>query len=261
MGAFGAVEHPGAVTTLADRSRVAARAPFLLGLDIGQVSDPTALAIAERVLTPTGESGFVDPLEGAHGRTLAERIRGIVARGGDPDRPERVEKHAVSLNVRHLERFRLGTSYVAIVEHVAARIAELPDGPRPVLVIDATGVGRPVVDLFRRAALPVTLWPVVVTGAGEATHEPGGTWHIPKTQLISALAVGLQDGSVKIARRLPEAKTLTKELSNYRYRISTHATIQFDTWRSGQHDDLLFALALTVFAAHRVERALSGGLI
>ncbi len=260
MGARGAGEHSGLVSPV-DRSRVAVRAPFLLGLDIGQVSDPTALCIAERVETPTGEVERVDPLAGLSGLSLAERIRGIVVRGGDPHQAVPVEKHAVSLHIRHLERFALKTSYVTIVEQVAARIEALPEGPPPILCLDATGVGRPVVDLFRRAAMRATIWPVVVTGMGEATHEPGGVWHIPKHQLISALAVGLQDGSVKVARRLPEARTLAKELGNYRYRITASANVQFDTWRSGAHDDLLFATALVVFAAQRVERTLSGGLI
>ena len=48
--------------------------------------------------------------------------------------------------VGHLERLPLGTSYPAIVAHVGRLMTKLPG--RPELVIDYTGVGRPVFDMF-----------------------------------------------------------------------------------------------------------------
>jgi hypothetical protein len=49
----------------------------------------------------------------------------------------------------HLERIPLQTPYPAMVGGVRQRLEKL--GERCVLVIDATGVGRGVVDLFREA--------------------------------------------------------------------------------------------------------------
>ena len=48
--------------------------------------------------------------------------------------------------VGHLERLPLGTSYLAIVAHVDRLLTKLPGHPE--LVIDITGLGQPVFDLF-----------------------------------------------------------------------------------------------------------------
>ena len=48
--------------------------------------------------------------------------------------------------VGHLERLPLGTAYPAIVAHVSRLLTKLPGHPE--LVIDFTGVGRPVFDMF-----------------------------------------------------------------------------------------------------------------
>ena len=53
--------------------------------------------------------------------------------------------------VGHLERLPLGTTYPAIVHHVGRLVARLPQGTE--LVIDYTGVGRPVFDLFRYSGI------------------------------------------------------------------------------------------------------------
>jgi hypothetical protein len=100
--------------------------PFCIGLDLGQASDYTALAVVEK-------------LEGSSDRP-----------GG-----------RVPLHLRHLERYPLRTPYPEIADRVAAlmrsdvltvrtyndllQVEELP----PELVIDQTGVGAPVADLLR----------------------------------------------------------------------------------------------------------------
>src|SRR5689334_7972846 len=50
------------------------------------------------------------------------------------------------LQVGHLERLPLGTTYPAIVAYVSRLRTKLPGHPE--LVIDFTGVGRPVFDMF-----------------------------------------------------------------------------------------------------------------
>jgi hypothetical protein len=56
--------------------------------------------------------------------------------------------------VGHLERMPLGTTYPAIVQHVGRLVGRLPKDTE--LVIDYTGVGRPVFDLFRYSGISPT---------------------------------------------------------------------------------------------------------
>src|SRR5262245_160127 len=82
---------------------------YIIGLDLGQAQDPTALAVLER-----------------------------------PERSEEERGWSPTYAVRHLERFPLGTAYTAIVPAVVklCTTKELKGSP---LVIDQTGVGRALV--------------------------------------------------------------------------------------------------------------------
>jgi hypothetical protein len=92
-----------------------------------------------------------------------------------------------------------------------------------------------------------------VISAGSEEVRDGDTYKVPKKDLISLPQVLLQEGNrgLKIAPSLPEANTLVEELLNYRYTISEAGNHRFGSWREGQHDDLLLALCLAVWAAEK----------
>ena len=184
---------------------------FVVGLDLGQAQDYTALAVIERVETE--------------------------------------DKRQPSCHVRHLERFRLGTSYPTIVERVADMLSREPLAGDASLVVDATGVGAPVVDLLREAGLrPVA---VTITG-GDAVGCEGRDYRVPKRDLVATLQVLLQTGRLKVAESLPEAATLTRELLNFQVRITDKAADIYGVWREGGHDDLVLAVALACWWAQQV---------
>jgi hypothetical protein len=82
--------------------------PFYFGLDLGQISDPSAAIILE-----------------AHG-----------------DEGER------TYDVRHIEQYTLGLTYPRIVASVVALLDRAPLAGDCTLAIDHTGVGKPVFDMF-----------------------------------------------------------------------------------------------------------------
>jgi len=195
---------------------------LLVCLDLGQTTDPTALAILAREMVSTGSKLFPRFL------------------------------------VRHLERLPLQTPYPAIVDGVKARMAQLraelsilfPGGtPKQMaLLVDQTGVGRPVVDMLRA----VKLTPVGVTiTAGEVSRQVNDRWdewHLSKQQLIMCFQVTLQQGRFRVARGLELAETLAKEAQNFEWKPNKKADdALYAAWREGSHDDLLFACALGVW--------------
>ena len=103
----------------------------------------------------------------------------------------------------HLQRFKLGTPYPTIVSAIGKLIAGLPKRDRqPELVVDPTGVGRPIVVMLTKAGLR----PIAVTITGGINKNSSGFAHSePKRNLVSALQIVLQSGRLKIARGLPEA--------------------------------------------------------
>lgn len=180
---------------------------YLLGLDLGQAADYTALAVLEK--TP-GEAGS-----------------------------------AARYDCRHLERLKLGTPYPAVAEHVEAMLATPELRGHTALVVDATGVGRPVVDMLKRLNLrPV---PITITGGDKATRDEGG-WRVPKRDLVSVVQVLLQTERLRFAAALPAVPTLVQELLAFRVKISADtAHDTYGAWREGAHDDLVLAVAVAAW--------------
>jgi hypothetical protein len=146
--------------------------------------------------------------------------------------------------VGHLERLPLGMRYTAVVDHVGRRLAQLPG--RPELVIDFTGVGRPIFDMFVYSGIYPT--GVVITGGNTETCD-GSICSVPKLNLVSRLQALLHEERLKIHRELDEAETLTRELLDFRMEHTPAGHLTFNA-RSGKHDDLVLALAIAVWRAN-----------
>jgi hypothetical protein len=159
-----------------------------------------------------------------------------------------IEQHDERFDVREIRRWPLQTSYPAIVADVHTLLT-LPDLQESALVVDATGVGRPVVELLRGGeCYPVG---VMITGGNQVSRDEYGYWHVPKKELVSTVQIGLQSGTLQIARALPHAQTLAQELLSFEVKITTAANDTYGAWREGQHDDLVLALALGLWWAPR----------
>jgi hypothetical protein len=146
--------------------------------------------------------------------------------------------------VRHIERL-LGWPYPQVVAQVASRIRQLPRPCHHWLVADATGVGRPVTDMFVQAKLD----PVSITiHGGEQVQQDGRAYRVPKRDLVSALQVTLQTGRLKIASQLPLAAMLVEEMLAFRVRIDIGTGHDsYSAWREKDHDDLVLATVMAVW--------------
>jgi hypothetical protein len=81
-----------------------------------------------------------------------------------------------SLTCNHLERFELGTPDPRIVEKVSELVRSTVFTRPARLAVDATGVGRAVVDLFLDAKIPGEMIPIPITaGLGEPARKHGVT--------------------------------------------------------------------------------------
>ncbi len=187
------------------------------GLDLGQVSDYSALVVLER-------------------------------RGTSPK--------DYSFDCKYLKRWELRTSYPKIVED-CVKIVNNPQLTQNVrdptfLAVDSTGVGMPIADLFRRAPMKAHLIPVYITGGTDVTRD-GDVRRVPKLILVSNVAIALQTGKLQISKKLPLADTLVDELQNFKATISNAGNTSFGAgadWRQGNNDDLVLALALALWTAN-----------
>jgi hypothetical protein len=162
-----------------------------------------------------------------------------------------VERRDGRLMVRHLERVALGTPYRRVVERVRKMVGSQALRGRCAVVMDATGIGAPVVELMRASRPGCEVAAVTITG-GERESRKGAVWSVPKGNLIDGLRSALERGELRIARRMREAGTLVRELGDVRRtagRRAGSARIGADGY--GEHDDLVMALALACWRARR----------
>jgi hypothetical protein len=198
---------------------------YFVGLDLGQSADYTALAVLQSVKERVGGGRF---------RTV--------------------------LHLRYLQRYPLRTSYTTIADGVAGvmrsealasdeydparhRVAK----PKVELLVDKTGVGRGVTDILKERGLKFT---GIVIHGGETTHKTDGSYHVPKKDLVAALEVPFDKGTLKIAQGLELWPVLREELQSFRRKQNPKTShVSFEHWRDSDHDDLVLAVAMACWGA------------
>jgi hypothetical protein len=180
---------------------------YTVGVDLGQSNDFTAICIVRKLEEPGQKPIF---------------------------------------QVGHLSRIPLGTPYPAVVSHVIDLLCRPQIRGKCELVIDYTGVGRPVFDMFRdHGTSPIG---VNITGGTAITHE-GLIWSVPKGHLISRIQMLLHAGRLEIHSDLPDASALVGELQSFKADFTDTGYIKFNA-RSGAHDDLVLALGVALWRAY-----------
>lgn len=193
---------------------------YLIGVDLGQAQDYTAITITEKTLIEKE----ISALPGQD----AERV------------------YDTRYFLRFIERPALGTAYPDIVNRVKG-ICDNPDIRRDFnLIVDSTGVGKPVIDMLRREGLyPI---PILITGGTQVVEDPMGGYHVPKRDLAYALQVVFQARRIQIADGLKDADTFALELQNFRVKIDKRtAHDSYEAWREGEHDDIVLSVAMAVW--------------
>ena len=207
---------------LEEQDRISRLTPdYALGADLGQAADYTAISLVKRV-------GDVEP----------PYIRG-----------------ETQFLLYGLERLALGTSYVDVVRHVESRLM-IPDlaskPPKPGrncdLVIDASGCGRPVFDLFVERGLE----PVGITITNGLTWTCVGhrQYHVPRLDIVSETVVAIEQGVLitPSESELPLVAALREELQNIGRRTRpVTGRAEYIAYREGVHDDLVFAVSMALW--------------
>lgn len=153
---------------------------------------------------------------------------------------------SAKLVCRALKRWPLHTPYLKVAEEVTA-LGKCGPLERAILVVDATGVGRPVVEMLRACEHSARILPVMITG-GRSASMVRGYAHVPKAMLIRALYAAIGSRRLEFAAGLREAAALVGELLNFRVEVTRARNERFGA-ASGGHDDLVLALALAVWRA------------
>jgi hypothetical protein len=184
--------------------------PVLIGVDVGQRREPSAICAAE------------NPERMVNGRR---------------------EFHFL---VRYLERLPLGTSFLDVAKRVGeiAAVAawKADDGVK--VFIDATGLGQPIIDVVEAYVSDASIFAVYFTHGDRRE----GDWRevkLGKAFLVARLQMLLQTGRLHLPKT-EQAETLARELLAYEIRVEEDANDRYGAFRVGTRDDLVTALGLAV---------------
>ena len=194
------------------------RPEYFFGVDLGQRRDRTAFAILERSQTV---AAIPDPITWERARSTHHQVR-------------------------HLERFPIGTAYTVVIQRIERLGRMLANMGACNLIVDATGVGLPVIDALRIPGAPWRLMPVTITyGVSEAWSD--GLWRVPKRDLIAGLQLAFENNHFTIAKDLKDTPALVEELTSMRANHRVSGATQYGS-PDPAHDDLAMALALSWWA-------------
>jgi hypothetical protein len=177
---------------------------YFVGLDLGQSRDHSALAVVERA------DLILDEIDHVTYARLNER----------------------QYRVRFLERVALGTPYPNVVERVREVVRAKPLVGRCTLVMDATGVGAPVVDMLAAAQLGCVIEPVILTG-GERESSAQGVRCVPKQGLVAGLRVMLENRELGLPLKYGPSRLLVKEMAEMETWMGDRGGRSFGSRREG----------------------------
>lgn len=195
------------------------RRRYWFGVDLGQSRNFTAMAVLERrwkMATP--EEFLVSAGRAYHGEWLFDVVK--------------------------LERIELGTPYTDIADWIREEVGKVDERLPREVVLDGTGVGSAVKDQLRMRRMRVDLTNVVVTGGEQAgSRTDARATYVSRTELLTRLAVAVENAEFVIDPKCRERKRLEEELIGLRRKGKP---------AGGGQDDLAFALALAVWKGLRV---------
>lgn len=189
---------------------------LFLGIDVGKRQDHTAIVAVEFSLSKAEQP---DPV------TYGARTQ-----------PQ--------LLLRHAESLPLGSDHLDLPARIRAVIASLAGPFKAIhLIIDATGESTLIEVLRRDRSLDAySLRPVAITGGYHTSQLSGGYQGIPRPDLLTRLRTAFQTGRLS----LPAAPGLAElESELVAFRTDGHQS---------SHDDLVFALALSVWLAYEQQK-------
>ena len=115
-------------------------------------------------------------------------------------------------------------------------------------------MGRPVLDMLRKAKVGASITPLFVTSGQKSSSDDRGGWLVPRQELAATLQVLLQSRRMRVAPALPDAAMLARELAAFQVKVSASSPEEMDAWRQGTHDDLVLAVAVAAWLGEHAMR-------
>ena len=188
---------------------------YYVGVDLGEVQDYSAVSVIERQINWREDRGVF----------LSDYY------------------------VRELIRFPKRTQYPQIVDKIKLIFENPYINTYGELIVDQTGVGRPVIEMMEREGLKP--FGITITGGNTVVKTVDGC-NVPKNNIVSAFLILAQSAQVHVASDLKLAKDFQREMEAFTVKINKKTGNQIYEGE-GTHDDLVISVALPLWYAHEYD--------
>jgi len=196
---------------------------IFFNVDLGTVRDPTAITIISREMVALDNVSTRRETRENERHTFQSMYR-----------------------VRYMDRLPLGMDYPEQIERVRGMMAHKDLVGKAELIIDATGVGLPVLHMMNERGLsPVGIW---ITAGNKTSRRPDG-FNVPKRTLVSTLNLIFQSRRLKIPYGLKQRAAFMKELEGFTMKMRNSGADTYEAETESVHDDLVMSMALGVWYA------------
>lgn len=181
--------------------------------------------------------------------------------------PDQMTRLVAKLSILYIDRW-FALPYRAMVEKAARMLNHAELANNTDLLIDATGVGDPVVEMFHE--LGISALPIIVTGGKDVREvyngfgsiiAPAGDrlrglraireFHVPKADLAAAGEIMLQNRRVSIAKGLKYVEEFQKQLIHMNPRATPAGNVKYESDDNKVKDDMAFCFIGTCWWALR----------
>jgi hypothetical protein len=198
---------------------------FIFAVDLGKLSDPTAFSILDEKYQRSAHPTPHDIVIGHEGRVKVDRL----------------------YHLRYLARPPLRTSYIDLVDRINNLMHSAELAGNTDLVVDATGVGQPVVDMM----IDIGLRPIAVsiTGGNTVTRAESGhighaAFNVPKKDIAGALQVMFGKGWIKVPKDMALVPEFLEEMAKFCIKITKAENVTYEALRASDHDDLVLSVGI-----------------
>lgn len=188
---------------------------YLVGLDLGQQHDYTVLTVLELSL----------------GKDM-------------------VPKYCL----RDIKRYPIKTDYMHIVSDVTEILENDKLSKKTSFIIDYSGVGAPIYDVFRASAINASPIGVSITGGNNTHWRDNTTAIVAKKDIVSTIQVVIQNKRLIIPMNLSLMRELEKEFLNFKAKLTKTATVKFEAKGSSFHDDIVMSLGIALWYGETVNK-------
>lgn len=193
---------------------------YYIGVDVAQSVDYMAMAVVEKWIEK-----FLN------GRNIEKKI---------------------TCCLTHLARFKHGVPYQQMVQTTIDIISRPEIDSKPTLVVDATGIGSVVYEMFEdenkaraNEGKPTFALKGVKIHGGEKCSYSEGFYRVPQVELVKPFYADYGTERFVIAEDLPDKAEFIKQVQNFRGKQSSSGHMSVGAIAG--HDDLVFAVGFATW--------------